>query len=111
MKETSVLMNVSIHNLGHIDLIPVGEGRVFMAGAAMVAIFRTRSGKLFATQAHCPHKAGPLADGIVDEKTLICPLHSNKFDIETGSPIGNDCAPLKTYPVSANERGEIILTV
>lgn len=108
MTGVSSLMT-AIHDLGHVGLIPLGEGRVFHAGSVMVAIFRTRSGKLFATQSNCPHKEGPLADGIVGEKTLICPLHGNKFDLETGKPIGNDCSALKTYPVELSNNGHIVL--
>ena len=109
MNGVSQLMNVTVQDLGSIELIPLGEGRVFQASSTMIAIFRTRSGKLFATQAECPHKAGPLADGIIGEKTVICPLHANKFDIETGKPLGNECAPLKTYLVEISN-GRILLT-
>ncbi len=109
MSGVSALMTTAVHDLGHVELIPLGEGRVFQVGLATVAIFRTRSGKLFATQANCPHKEGPLADGIVGEKTLICPLHANKFDLETGKPIGNDCASLKTYRVEVSNNGHIVL--
>lgn len=109
MTGVSALMTTAVQDLGHVELIPLGEGRVFQAGSAVVAIFRTRSGKLFATQANCPHKEGPLADGIVGEKTLICPLHGNKFDLETGKPLGNDCAALKTYRVEVSNSGHIVL--
>jgi nitrite reductase (NADH) small subunit len=52
-----------------------------------VAVFHTRAGDVFATQAQCPHKAGPLADGMVGDATLVCPLHDWRFDLATGTAI------------------------
>lgn len=53
-----------VYNLGPVTGIPMGEGRVFQIGPLAVAAFRTRREGVFATQAWCPHKAGPLADGL-----------------------------------------------
>ena len=98
-------------DLGPVDQIPVGEGRVFMVGRIPVAIFRDRDDNLFATQALCPHKGGPLADGITGDGQLQCPLHSFKFELTTGNPIGNDCKSLKTYAVDVNGENNIEITV
>lgn len=89
----------------------MGEGRTFQVEDAVIAIFHTRSGKVFATQANCPHKSGPLADGLVGADKVICPLHSYKFDLETGKAIGNTCEALKTYSIKVNEEGDLLLTV
>lgn len=88
------------HDLGPADRIPIGEGRTFLVGSTAVAVFRTRTSEVFATQASCPHKEGPLADGIVGAGILICPLHAYRFELATGRPAGNNCAPLRTYAVS-----------
>jgi nitrite reductase (NADH) small subunit len=96
--------------LGAIVSIPLGEGRSFVAGGEKIAVFRTRNGAVFAIQAECPHRQGPLADGLVGGTTLICPLHSWKFDLATGQPLFGDCA-VKTYPVRVDEDGQIILTI
>lgn len=96
--------------LGPIDFIPPGEGRNFSVGGEAVAVFRTRAGQVFATQAACPHKGGPLADGLVGGSTLICPLHSWKFNLETGGALMGECG-LKTYPVRVDENGQIVLSV
>ena len=96
-------------NLGSVEQIPVGEGRRFDIGGAAIAVFRSRQGRLFATQAECSHKAGPLADGLIGGDALICPLHKFKFNLETGEPLGHDCPALLTYPVSLSETGEIIV--
>jgi len=96
--------------LGPIDSIPPGEGRNFAACGQKIAVFRTRAGGVFAVQAECPHRHGPLADGLVGGTTLICPLHSWKFDLETGNALFGDCG-VKTYPVRVDESNDIVLTI
>lgn len=96
--------------LGPLSLIPAGEGRNFEIAGERIAVFHTRAGQVFATQADCPHKNGPLADGLVGGNTVICPLHSWKFDLSTGGADMGSCA-LKTYLVSVNEDKQIILTL
>ena len=88
--------------------IPPGEGRTFHIAGERVAIFHTRAGQVFATQAECPHKAGPLAEGLLGGVTLICPLHSWKFDLTTGEAQDNECR-LKTYPAHVDRDGRVIL--
>ncbi len=102
-------LHTSVYNLGPVSRLPLGEGRIFQVGHTAVAIFRTRGGEVFATQASCPHRGGPLADGLVGAEKVICPLHSYKFDLATGEPVGNACEALKTYPVSVSETGDILL--
>ncbi|MBV9690956.1 MAG: Rieske 2Fe-2S domain-containing protein [Ktedonobacteraceae bacterium] len=99
-----------VYNLGPVSNIPIGEGRAFLVGDLVVAVFHTRGGEVFATQSTCTHKGGPLADGLIGAGKLICPLHSYKFELATGQPIGHTCAALKTYPVSLSETGDILLT-
>ena len=94
--------------LGPIAAIPEGEGRNFQVGPEQIAVFRARNGGLFATQAECPHRRGPLADGLLGASTLICPLHSLKFDLNTGQAENGDCA-LKTYPARLSDSGLIMV--
>ena len=98
-------------NLGPVDRIPVGEGREFAVEGELVAVFRMRAGGLHATQAKCPHREGPLADGIIGDGTVICPLHAFKFGLDGGKPIGNECRWLKIYQSSLSEDGEILLRI
>ena len=98
-----------LYNLGPLTRIPQGEGRTFRIGDTTVAIFRTRQDEVFATQATCPHKNGPLADGIIGAGQVICPLHAYKFQLTNGEPVGNTCKALKTYPVSLSNSGNILL--
>lgn len=98
------------YSLGPVEQIPLGEGRVFEVEGRSVAVFRTRQDKVYATQAACPHKAGPLADGIIGGRQIVCPLHAYKFDLATGEPVANDCKALRTYEVSLGEDGDILLS-
>jgi nitrite reductase (NADH) small subunit len=95
--------------LGSIDLIPPGEGRTFQVAERTVAVFHTRTGAVYATQAECPHRKGPLADGMLGGDTLVCPLHGYQYDLATGSPRGHTCAALATFPVEVTSGGELWL--
>jgi nitrite reductase (NADH) small subunit len=94
--------------LGPLSAIPEGEGRTFDIGGTRVAVFRSRDGAIFATQADCPHKNGPLADGLLGSGTLICPLHSLKFDLTSGKAQNSDCA-LKIYPAKLSSNGQLMV--
>jgi nitrite reductase (NADH) small subunit len=98
-----------VYNLGAIERIPIGEGRSFRLADTVIAVFRTRKNEIFATQATCPHKGGPLADGILGGGKIICPLHAYKFQVVTGEAIGHTCGGLTTYPVSLDEDGNMLL--
>jgi nitrite reductase (NADH) small subunit len=96
--------------LGPVAEIPQGEGRTFAVGEERIAVFRARSGHLFAVQADCPHKGGPLADGLLGGATLICPLHAWKFDLRSGKALMGDCG-LRTFAVHADEAERIVITL
>ena len=98
-----------IVRIGNLSSIPPGEGRVFQAGPMSIAVFHTRSGDVFASEPRCPHRQGPLADGIVGDRKVICPLHAFVFDLSSGQPIGNSCRAIKTYPVTVTEEGQILV--
>ena len=70
--------------LGPVTDIPLGEGRTYAVDGEMIAVFRLRDGSVRAVQALCPHRGGPLADGQIDNKVVVCPLHLNAFDLTTG---------------------------
>lgn len=95
--------------LGSIDAIPVGEGRVYLVDGREVAVFRCRNGEVHATEARCPHKGGPLADGLVGGHSVICPLHGFAFDLRTGEARGHACERLVTHGVTVSAAGEISL--
>ncbi len=98
--------------IAHLSQIPPGEGRNVplpgSLGDECLAVFHTRDGNVFATQAHCPHRGGPLADGLIDSRSVVCPLHDRTYDLCTGSGIGTECS-IKTYPVRTDPDGTIML--
>lgn len=97
------------YNLGPVEQVPVGEGRVFLVGSRAIAIFRPREGGLYATQAHCPHSGGPLADGLIGNDQVVCPLHAYKYCLKSGHRIGNSDSALATYRVALNHAAEIVV--
>src|SRR5690606_514399 len=94
-------VSTEIFRLGPLGSIPPGEGRNFQLEETRIAVFRTRAGGLFATQAECPHRGAPLADGLVGGGRVVCPFHSYAFDLATGDPVMNGCPALRTYRVWA----------
>src|SRR4051794_26000574 len=95
--------SVEILRACHVDDVPRGEGRTAVVGGRRVAIFHTKTG-WHCVDADCPHKGGPLADGIVADHTVICPLHQFRFDLLTGDALGHSCPALVTHP--AEVRGK-----
>jgi len=71
----------------HVDDVPLGEGRVITLDGHKIAVFRAAGG-WYALDAVCPHRGGPLADGIVCDRAVICPLHDRRYDLATGEPLG-----------------------
>ena len=94
--------------IGHVSQVPLGEGRNFDVEGTVITVFRTRTAEVFATQSRCPHKEGPLADGLLGGTMLVCPLHDTTFDLRTGESVAGNCR-LRTYPVRAAGDGRIIL--
>ena len=94
-------------NLGSVDAIPLGQGRCYIVGSDEIAVFRQRDGRLFATQNRCPHRQGPLAEGLLGGDRVICPLHSQQFHLADGA--GAEPAEcLRLYGVKAVD-GSIVL--
>jgi nitrite reductase (NADH) small subunit len=88
--------------------IPKGEGRTFAIGPVEVAVFHGRDGRVFATQARCPHRKGPLADGLLGGTTLVCPLHEWAFDLTSGMVLQGGCG-IHIYPVGVDAAGDVVL--
>ncbi|HWI09638.1 MAG TPA: Rieske 2Fe-2S domain-containing protein [Solirubrobacteraceae bacterium] len=64
--------------------VPPGEGRAITLDGRRIAIFRAAGG-WYALDAACPHRGGPLGDGIICDRAVICPLHERRFDLRTGA--------------------------
>lgn len=99
----------TVINLGSLEKIAAGHSRCYLVGGTEVAVFRQRDGRLFATQNRCPHKQGPLSEGVSGGGKVICPLHSHKFELATGTGSeSGEC--VKVYSVR-ELNGEILLSV
>jgi nitrite reductase (NADH) small subunit len=66
--------------------VPLGEGRAATVGTRRIAVFNTPTG-WYALDNLCPHRGGPLADGLVADRCVICPLHERRFDLESGAAL------------------------
>ena len=80
---------------GRIEEIPQRGARTVETENGRIAVFRTGSDEIFALADRCPHRGGPLSDGIVSGKLVACPLHDWVIDLETGEAVKPDvgCAP------------------
>jgi nitrite reductase (NADH) small subunit len=85
-----------------LDELPAGIGRTFDIAGRRIALFRTRQGMIFATDAACPHAGAPLADGIVAGGCIVCPYHARRFDLATGQCDDAKTASIRSYPVSVH---------
>lgn len=95
-------------DIGSIDDIPVCGARVVKTAHGCVAVFRTDENEVFATSDRCPHKNGPLSEGIVHGKKITCPLHNWVFSLETGEAQGADVGQIATYAARV-EDGRILM--
>ncbi len=80
------------------DGIPLREGKRVFCGDHEAALFNLGD-EYLAVDNRCPHKSGPLADGIVSGKAVFCPLHNWKIDLATGCALSGGQGRVKKYPV------------
>jgi nitrite reductase (NADH) small subunit len=87
------------------DNIPAREGRAVIVGGREIAVFNLGD-RFLATANECPHKGGPLCDGIVTGTSVVCPLHAWKVDLTTGGverPAGAKDHCVETYPTRVDD--------
>ena len=85
--------------IGTIDDIPLRGARCVKTPLGKIGVFRTAENEVFAIEDHCPHKGGPLTQGIVHGKAVTCPLHNWVISLETGRALGADEGAVKTIPL------------
>lgn len=95
-------------DIGALDDIPRRGARVVKTRHGCVALFRTAEDRVFAIDDRCPHKGGPLSEGIVHGNAVTCPLHNWVFSLETGLAQGADSGAVATYPAEVRQ-GRILL--
>lgn len=92
--------------------IPAQGSRIVKTPDGCLALFKTTAGEFFALNDKCPHKQGPLSQGIVHDKFVTCPLHSWVFSLETGEAQGADVGKVETHSVRiVNGRVELGLAL
>ena len=94
-------------DIGAIDDIPLRGARKIKTALGCVALFRTGEAEVFATTDSCPHKGGPLSEGIVHGQSVTCPLHNWVFDLNTGQAQGEE-GVISTY-LARVEAGRILI--
>ena len=97
-------------DIGAVVDIPRRGARRVPTPQGDIAVFRTGDGDIYALFDRCPHKGGPLSQGIVHGRTVTCPLHSWTIDLATGHPTGADAGKGCTFtaPIEVRE-GRIFL--
>ena len=90
--------------------IPRLGSRTLETDTLKIAVFRTSTDQVFAVRDACPHKQGPLSQGIVAGNTVTCPLHNWKIDLATGEVLGPDEGCVNTFPARV-EKGRVLLSL
>jgi nitrite reductase (NADH) small subunit len=93
--------------IGNISDIPRRGARCVNTPMGKIAVFRTADDQVFAVDDQCPHKKGPLSQGIVHGTSVTCPLHNWVISLETGEAQGQDTGKTRTIPLKLD--GEEIL--
>jgi nitrite reductase (NADH) small subunit len=86
--------------IGRVESIPRRGARCVNTPAGKIAVFRTQEDQVFAIENRCPHKQGPLSEGIVHGASVTCPLHNWVFDLATGQALGADEGQVRTYQIN-----------
>ena len=102
------MMEINWIEIGALDDIPRQGARVLKTGIGCIAVFRTANDEVFALNDKCPHKGGPLSQGIVHGTSVTCPLHNWVFSLDTGAAMGADQGQVTTHRIRV-EQGRIFI--
>ena len=91
------------------DILP-RSARVVRTGRGEIAVFRTAADIFYAIDNRCPHRGGPLSEGIVHGDAVTCPLHNWSISLPTGKALGSDEGCVATIPVKV-EAGRLLLVL
>jgi len=94
--------------IGSLADVPKRGARVVKTGRGDIAVFRTADDRMFALDDRCPHKGGPLSQGIVHGHAVTCPLHNWVIGLEDGAAKGADSGCTRSIPVKI-EQGKILI--
>lgn len=94
--------------IGGVEDIPALGARVVKTPGGDVAVFRGEADAIFALEDRCPHKGGPLSQGIVHGTSVACPLHNWTIGLDCGTAKGPDHGCVPVVPIRL-EAGRILL--
>lgn len=89
--------------IGPLSEIPQRGARIIRRQGGDIAIFRTSSDEVFALDDSCPHKGGPLSQGIVHDCRVTCPLHNWVLELKTGEAVAPDEGRVATHQVKLRD--------
>lgn len=96
--------------IGDITDIPLRGARCVVTPAGRIAVFRTAADEVYAIEDRCPHKGGPLSQGIVHDAAVTCPLHNWVLSLETGKALGADEGSVRTFALKC-EGGRLFISM
>ena len=91
-----------------VEDIPVLGARVVRSAHGNIAVFRDAEDAMFALLDKCPHKGGPLSQGIVCGRKVVCPLHGWNIGLDDGNAAAPDAGCTRSFPVKV-ENGQVFL--
>jgi nitrite reductase (NADH) small subunit len=97
-------------DIGAASEIPKRGARVVRTPFGPIALFLTADGSFFAIEDRCPHRGGPLSQGIVHGNAVTCPLHNWVISLETGEALGADIGCVKRLPLCV-DAGRILIDI
>jgi nitrite reductase (NADH) small subunit len=112
MSAGAVSVNAAAANwiaVGVLDDIPRLGARRVMWGETSIGVFRTADDKVYALEDKCPHRDGPLSQGIVHDSCVTCPLHNWVICLETGEAQGADEGAVRVFRVKIDAAGAVLL--
>lgn len=95
-------------DVGPVAAIPRRGARCILTPGGRIAVFRTADDRVLALEDRCPHRGGPLSQGIVHGLAVTCPLHNWVISLETGAAQGADDGRVRTVPITVRD-GRILV--
>lgn len=90
-------------DVGPVEHVPLRGARRVEIDGLVIGVFRVQSGEVYALENKCPHKDGPLTEGIVHDTGVTCPLHNWVIDLQSGQARGADSGCVRTFPVEVRD--------
>ncbi|MDQ0317494.1 nitrite reductase small subunit NirD [Amorphus orientalis] len=101
-------MNDRWHKIGHLHDIPPLGARCVLTPFGRIAVFRTADDALYALEDRCPHKDGPLSQGIVHDTSVTCPLHNAVIALASGEMSGPEGGRTRTFDVRVDPASQAV---